>query len=130
MQTIAKRILHYRTALNISQEELGKRVEEITGIATTRMTISSYEVGRRKVPVNLIGVFSEIFDVNPAALLYSTEDLVEKFANDDLLTQRLEENDREIERLKLANQRLQEEVSKQKKVIVGMKSLLSGKKTR
>ncbi len=127
MQTIAKRILHYRTVLNISQEELGKRVEEITGMTITRMTISSYEVGRRKVPVNLVIVFAEIFDVNPASLLYSSKDLIQKFEDDDLMSSRLKEKNRMIKKLQDENNLLKEEVNKQNEVIIGMKSLLSGK---
>lgn len=65
--SFGERLKELRIARNMSQEELGKKVD------TTRQTISNYEIGKRKADYEMLEALADTFNVDIDYLLGTTD---------------------------------------------------------
>nr|WP_262896709.1 transcriptional regulator [Fulvivirga marina] len=79
--------MHFRLLNNLSQADLGKKIEELTGETCDRHAISRYENGKRKIPVNYVPVLAHIFGVSINELFYSSKELKQQGSTDSLEVQ-------------------------------------------
>ena len=75
MTTISEKVLHFRTLNDLSQADLGKKIEELTGESCDRHAISRYENGKRKIPVSYVPVLAHIFGISTDELFFSSTEL-------------------------------------------------------
>ncbi|MBL6446371.1 helix-turn-helix domain-containing protein [Fulvivirga sp. 29W222] len=85
--TINKKVMHFRLLNNLSQADLGKKIEELTGETCDRHAISRYENGKRKIPVNYVPVLAYIFGVSINELFYSSKELKQQGSSGSLEVQ-------------------------------------------
>ncbi|UII32208.1 helix-turn-helix transcriptional regulator [Fulvivirga ulvae] len=81
MTTISEKVLHFRTLNDLSQADLGKKIEEITGESCDRHAISRYENGKRKIPVNYVPVLARIFGISTDELFFSSNELKQQHSD-------------------------------------------------
>lgn len=74
-ETISKRISFLRTERGLTLEEVGSKMEQITGKPYPRNKVWSYENNKLKVPAELIPVFAKIFDITTDELFYESGQL-------------------------------------------------------
>lgn len=65
-------IKKYRTDMNLTQEDLGRRVD------LSRASIANIEVGRQKVALHQVYVFAKQLNVSPEELLLKDEEFVDE----------------------------------------------------
>ncbi len=61
----------------MNQQDVANEITLMTGEEISKFTISNYENGSRKVPMNLITVFARLFKVSTDRLLFEGEDFPE-----------------------------------------------------
>ncbi|UII29113.1 helix-turn-helix domain-containing protein [Fulvivirga maritima] len=85
-KTIAARILTLRKQQSLTLEELGSKMEVITGRKYDRHVVWAYEKGKRKVPSELIPVFASIFKVPMELLFFTEHNLEDQYYNTESLS--------------------------------------------
>ena len=65
-------IKKYRIAMNLTQEDLGRRVD------LSRASIANIEVGRQKVALHQVYVFAKQLNISPEELLLKDDEFVEE----------------------------------------------------